>query len=181
MELEELKLSGAFLLHNSTYCDSRGSFSRIYCEAQMRNHSLSLLHAQVNISRNLNRGTLRGMHYQEAPFEEAKLVKCIKGVIFDVIVDIRPASPTYKAWLGVELSESKDTALYIPKGFAHGFITLSDNADILYLMSGPYDPHASRTFRYNDPEVAISWPENVACISDKDRMANDFCQVVSNG
>jgi dTDP-4-dehydrorhamnose 3,5-epimerase len=130
--------------------------------------------AQSSISYNRLKGTLRGIHYQSAPYQEHKLVRCARGAIFDVMIDLRPESPTYKAWFGVELTAANHRMLYIPKDFAHGFQTLVDDTEVLYLMSDAYNSASERGIRWNDPAFAIAWPTDVSIISEKDRNWPEF-------
>jgi dTDP-4-dehydrorhamnose 3,5-epimerase len=153
-----LPLAGAFLIKLETHSDDRGYFARTFCTREFRDHGLDPTIAQCSTSFNLRRGTLRGMHYQVAPHEETKLVRCTSGKIFDVIVDVRPQSPTYGKWHGVELSSDNHRMLYIASGFAHGFQTLEDNSEVFYQISTEYLPSASRGILWNDPTLAISWP-----------------------
>jgi len=129
---------------------------------------------QANLAFSKRRGTLRGLHYQIAPYEEAKLMRCIRGAIYDVIIDLRPESPTYKRWLGVELTADNHKMLYVPKGFAHGYQTLIDNTETFYQASQFYSPESERGLRYDDPALAIEWPIDVQVISDKDRSWPDY-------
>lgn len=168
MIFTETSLPGAFIVDMERLSDERGFFARSFCAVELANHGLSAEVAQCSASFNLKAGTLRGMHFQAAPHEEDKLVRCTSGVIFDAIVDIRPASSTYRRWLGVELSAENRRALYVPKGFAHGFITLTDAAEVLYMISVPYAPGFGRGFRWNDPEVGIAWPIALTQISERD-------------
>lgn len=154
--------------------DERGFFARSFCEREFKNHGLNPKVVQCNVSFNARRGTLRGMHYQVKPFEEAKLVRCTMGSIYDVIVDLRPDSPTFKASFGLLLTSLNRQALYVPEGFAHGFLTLEDNTEVFYQMSEFYTPEAARGFRYDDPMFRIAWPQEVEVISDRDRTYPDF-------
>jgi dTDP-4-dehydrorhamnose 3,5-epimerase len=163
------KLVGAFVLELERHEDERGFFARAWCREEFADHGLVPELSQCSISRNSRAGTLRGMHFQTAPHEEAKLVRCTAGAIFDVIVDLRPDSPTYTEWLGVELEADRGSALYVPKGFAHGFQTLVDDSDVLYMISDPYVPEAASGARWDDPEFNIEWPHAEArTISDRD-------------
>ena len=166
---EELELSGAFLVDLERIEDDRGFFARAFCADEMAARGLATTFVQSNISYNRRRGTLRGLHYQAPPHEEAKLVRCIRGAIFDVIVDLRAGSPTLHRSHAVELSAANRRALYVPPGFAHGFQSLTDDAEVLYLMSAAYQPEAARGVRYDDPALAIAWPLPPTAISDKDR------------
>ncbi len=169
MVFNPTELAGAVLINLEPKEDTRGYFARVYCEREFEKHGLPRLTAQANISMTRRSGTLRGMHYQRPPHQEDKLVRCLSGSIWDVIVDIRPASPTYCRWLGVELSDSNRRMLLVPKGFAHGFLTLADDVAVSYMMSDFYEPAAERGARYDDPAFGIRWPAPVTEISDKDR------------
>jgi dTDP-4-dehydrorhamnose 3,5-epimerase len=162
-------LAGAFVVELDRLEDERGFFARTFCTEEFRRHGLNPHVEQCSISSNLLRGTLRGMHYQASPYEEAKLVRCTRGAIFDVLVDLRSASPTRLKWFGVELSAGNRRALYVPEGFAHGFLTLAADSEVLYQISAPYRPEAQRGFRWDDPGVGIAWPEAATQISPRDR------------
>ncbi len=168
MIFTETILKGAFIVDLKRVEDERGFFGRSWCQQEFEEYGLNPRLAQCNISFNTQRGTLRGMHYQATPYEEAKLVRCTMGVIYDVIVDLRPASPTFKNWLAMELTAENRRALYIPEGFAHGFQTLTDNTEVFYQMSEFYHPEAARGARWNDPLFNISWPLKTMIISEKD-------------
>ena len=174
MLIEPTSLSGAHVLQLEPYVDERGFFARSWCAHELEQHGLVARVVQANISFSESTGTLRGMHFQSPPFEEVKIVRCTKGAIFDVIVDIRPMSSTYRQWFGVELNEINRNSLYVPKGFAHGFITLQDNTEVTYLMSDFYVPGLDRGYRHDDPAFAIKWPLPVRNLSDKDRNWPDF-------
>jgi dTDP-4-dehydrorhamnose 3,5-epimerase len=165
---KELDLQGAFLIEPEFHSDNRGFFARSYCQKEFASHNLADSFVQCNISFNLKKGTLRGMHFQSPPSQEAKLVRCTKGAIYDVLVDIRKNSPTYKKWVAVELTSENRKMLYVPQGFAHGFQTLSDNSEVFYQMSEFYNPQCSSGFCYNDSKVLIKWPLAVSAISLKD-------------
>ena len=154
--------------------DERGSFARTYCEATFRAHGLEPVGIQCNISVNAKRGALRGLHYQAAPAEEAKLVRCLRGRLFDVAVDLRPESPTFRQWLGVELEAAAGEALYIPRGCAHGFLTLADDTAVYYQMGTEYAPALARGVRWNDPAFGISWPFAPLHLSERDAAFPDF-------
>jgi dTDP-4-dehydrorhamnose 3,5-epimerase len=174
MIFRELKLPGVFEVKIAPNHDERGFFARSWCRKEFENHGLNPNLVQCNISFNARQGTLRGMHYQADPFGEAKLVRCTAGAIYDVVVDVRPQSPTFKHWIAVVLrSESRDM-LYIPQGIAHGFLTLADNTEIFYQMSEYYHPDFSRGVRWNDPAFGIEWPHNITVISERDRTYPDF-------
>lgn len=168
MIFTETKLSGAFIIDLEKRGDSRGFFARSFCQDEFERHGLVNKVVQTNVSLSKHQGTLRGMHYQEAPYAETKLVRCTQGAIYDVIVDIRPESPTFKQWIGVELSSSNHRMLFVPQNFAHGFITLMDDSEVTYQVSQVYHPGSERGLRYNDPALGIIWPREVNVISDKD-------------
>lgn len=141
----------------------------MYCQEEFENIGISFSPVQANISYNRHKYTLRGIHYQVSPFEEAKLISCVKGVIYDVLIDIRPGSATFNQWTGVELSSANKKMIYIPEGFAHGFLTLEEETEVYYLMSEFYKPGAGRGIRWNDPFYNIKWPAEPKVISDKDK------------
>jgi len=165
---EETKLKGAYVINIEPIEDERGFFARSFCQKEFEQLGLNPCVAQCNISFNKKKGTLRGMHYQAAPHEEAKLVSCVKGSIYDVIIDLRPGSITYCQWVSVELSAENHKMLYIPEGFAHGFQTLEDNTEVFYQMSEFYHPESARGVRWNDPAFGIEWPLEERIISKKD-------------
>jgi dTDP-4-dehydrorhamnose 3,5-epimerase len=165
----ELELAGAWRIDIEPHRDDRGFFARTYCAREFTEHGLVPDVAQCSTSFNAKRGTVRGMHYQLAPHAEEKVVRCTAGAIFDVIVDIRPDSRTYSRWCGLELSAENRRMLYIPTGFAHGFQTLTDNAEVLYQISVEYAPGASRGIRWTDPSLNIAWPITAGVIvSERD-------------
>lgn len=175
MRFEELGLSGAFVVEPEPHADERGFFARTWCRDEFAEHGLSIEVAQCSTSYNEHAGTLRGLHFQRAPYEEEKLVRCVRGAILDVVVDLRPDSPTHCSWVGVELDEESRRALYVPKGFAHGFQTLTDAAEVLYMISRPYVPEVSDGVRWDDPAFGIQWPETEArVISPKDLAWLDY-------
>jgi dTDP-4-dehydrorhamnose 3,5-epimerase len=174
MIFKETALKGAYVIELERLEDSRGFFARSYCGREFERHGLNPKLVQCNISYNRKKGTLRGMHFQAAPYEEAKLVRCTRGSIHDVIVDLRTDSTTYLENFGIRLSEKNRSMLFIPEGFAHGFITLEDDTEVFYQMSEFYAPDSARGFRWNDPAFGISWPETVRVISDRDREYPDF-------
>ena len=175
MKFTETKLRGAFIIDIEPREDERGFFARSWCEDEFIQHGLNPKLVQCNISFNKKRGTLRGMHYQVAPFAEAKLVRCTMGSIYDVIIDLRAISATYKQWFSIELSAENRRSLYIPEDFAHGFQTLTDNAEVFYQMSEFYHPECARGVRWNDPMFNIEWPQKVPIISDIDNNYPDWC------
>jgi dTDP-4-dehydrorhamnose 3,5-epimerase len=174
MKFEETLLPGAYLIDLQPIADERGFFARSFCCREFEEHRLDPRISQCNQSFNHLAGTLRGMHYQVKPFREVKIVRCIAGAIFDVIIDLRPGSPTYGRWLGAELNPQNRRALYVPEGFAHGYLTLTDNSEVLYMASEFYSPGHERGIRWNDPAFGIEWPMAPRVISDKDAGHSDF-------
>lgn len=154
--------------------DQRGFFARTYCEREFESHKLNSHFVQCNISFNKLRGTLRGMHFQTRPHEEAKLIRCTRGAIYDVIIDLRPESATFKQYFSAVLSAENGKMLYVPGGFAHGFQTLEDNAEVFYQMSQFYAPEHARGVRWNDPAFGIAWPADERIILDRDKSYPDF-------
>lgn len=174
MIFNETSLKGAYVIDLEPRQDERGFFARTFCRREFEEHGLISYVVQANISFSHKKGTLRGMHYQLAPFAETKLVRCTRGALYDVIVDVRPDSPTFKQWFGVELTGDNYRMLYVPEGFAHGFLTLEDNTEASYQVSEFYAPGYEQGVRYNDPAFAIQWPLEVQVISDKDRSWPDY-------
>ncbi|MCP4713364.1 MAG: dTDP-4-dehydrorhamnose 3,5-epimerase [Planctomycetes bacterium] len=174
MIFTETKLPGAFIIEIEKREDERGFFARAWCKNEFEAHGLNSDWVQANLGFSRTKGTLRGLHYQVAPYEEAKLMRCIRGAIYDVIIDLRPESPTYKQWLGVELSADNHKMLYIPAGFAHGYQALVDNTETFYQVSQFYTPGAEQGVRYNDSAFNINWPLEVQVISDKDKNCPDY-------
>ena len=174
MLFTKTRLEGAWLIEPEPIRDGRGWFARTFCEREFGAHGLETRFVQHSTSQNANPGTLRGMHFQTAPHAEVKLVRCLKGAILDVIIDLNPGSPTYRQWQGFELSAANMRQLYIPKGFAHGFQTLKDDTEIGYLISQFYAPEASTGLRWNDPAFGIAWPMAPTVMSDKDKAWADF-------
>lgn len=170
----ETALKGAVIIEAERQEDARGFFARTWCQRECEAHGINPHVVQCNISFNKRKGTLRGLHYQLPPFEEAKLVRCTMGAIYDVIVDLRPDSPTYKQHFAVVLSADNRTMLYVPEGFAHGFQTLVDKTEVFYLMSQYYAPAYAAGVRWNDPAFGIAWPEDDRIIVDRDRKHPDF-------
>ena len=168
MKFIETPLQGAFVIELEPHQDERGFFARTFCAAEFATHGLNSRVVQCNLSSNQRAGTLRGMHFQEPPVSEAKLVRCARGAIHDVVVDLRPQSATYRQHFVVELSAENRRALFVPELFAHGFQTLTDDADVEYQMSEFHTPGAARGFRYDDPAFSIRWPLPVSVISPKD-------------
>lgn len=174
MTFRETELPGVWVIELERLEDERGFFARSFCRREFERHGLSPDVEQCNISFNRHRGTLRGLHYQAPPHDEDKLVRCTMGAVWDVAVDLRPGSPTFRSWVGQTLSAASRTMLYIPKGLAHGFITLTDDAEVFYQMSEAYHPESAGGFPWNDPAFAIDWPEAPRVISDRDRSRPPF-------
>ena len=174
MIFTETFLKGAFIIDIKKIEDNRGFFARTWCRKEFIDHQLDVESAQYSISYNKVKGTLRGMHFQIAPHEETKIVRCTRGKIYDVIIDLRKDSSTYQAYFGVELSAQNYRMLYVPKGFAHGFITLEDNTEIFYQISGFYAPGAARGIRWDDPAFGIEWPIQPIVLSEKDKNYQNF-------
>jgi dTDP-4-dehydrorhamnose 3,5-epimerase len=169
MIFREAPLAGAWVLEPERFEDERGFFARTYCRREFEAHGLDPSIAQCSVSFNHRRGTLRGLHFQIAPHEESKLVRVTRGAVWDVIVDVRPGSPTFKRHFRIILSAEARNELYIPKGMAHGFQTLEDETEVFYQISEFYAPDSARGYRWDDPAFAIPWPEPVTVISEKDR------------
>ena len=174
MIFNETKLKGAFVIDIEPFEDERGFFARSWCRKEFEAHGLNPDLVQCNISFNKKKGTLRGMHYQAPPHEEAKLVRCTMGAIYDVIIDLRNNSETYKKWIACELSAENRRMLYVPAGCAHGFQTLEDNTEVFYQMSEFYHPECATGVRWNDPAFSIDWPDDVRLISARDKCYKDF-------
>lgn len=168
MKFVETDLKGAYIIDIDEISDARGFFARAWCQREFESYGLTSKIAQTNISFNHRKGTLRGLHYQVVPHEETKLVRCTKGSIFDVMVDLRVESSTYGKWLGVELNEDNHRMLLVPEGFAHGFQTLQDNTEVFYQVSEFFNPDAELGARYDDAKFGITWPLEVSVISEKD-------------
>ena len=175
MIFTETKLKGAFIIEIEKREDERGFFARAWCKKEFEAHGLTSHMVQANIAFSRKKGTLRGMHYQASPYEEAKLIRCIKGGIFDVIIDLRPDSPTYKEWFGLQLISDNYKMLYAPEGFAHGYKTLIDKTEAFYQVTQFYAPESERGVRWDDPAFDIEWPEpNDLVISEKDKNWPDY-------
>ena len=168
MIFRESELPGAWIVEIDLHEDARGFFARTFCAEEFRQQGLEHEFPQCSVSFNQSRGTLRGLHFQAAPSPEAKLVRCTQGRIFDVIVDIRTAAERFGDWFGIELSAENRIALYIPEGFAHGFITLEDKTEVCYQISRPYVTEAARGIRWNDPKIGVTWPLEPTVISQRD-------------
>ena len=174
MIFTETPLAGAYVIALEPREDERGFFARAFCKNELAEHGLPNEIVQANLSFNHKRGTLRGMHMQVPPHGEDKMVRCIAGAIWDAIVDLRPGSPTYLKWFGVELSAANRLMLYVPKGFAHGYQSLTDGSEVLYMVTQFYTPGAERGLRWNDPAFGIPWPVSDPILSPKDAAAPDF-------
>lgn len=174
MRFLETKLCGAWLIEAEPVYDERGFFARTFCAREYATRGLTTRFVQNSTSHSKLRGTLRGMHFQRAPHGEVKVVSCLKGAIWDVIIDLRPGSSSYRQWQGFELTAQNRRQLYVPEGFAHGFQTLCDDTEVGYLISAFYAPEAACGVRYDDPAFAIEWPLPVTAISEKDLSWPDF-------
>lgn len=174
MIFRETKIEGVRIVELEPHSDERGIFARSFCANEFAQAGIAMAVVQINVSRNIGQGTLRGLHYQANPAPEPKLVRCTAGRVFDVTVDLRPASPSFCRWTGVELNAEAHNGLFIPAGCAHGFLTLSDNAEVTYLMGAAYVPELARGVRWNDPVFAIDWPFEPSITSNKDATYPDF-------
>ena len=174
MIFKETKFESAYIVEVEKHADSRGFFARTWCKNEFEARGLNTHLLQSNIAFSKARGTLRGLHYQDEPCAEVKLIRCIKGSVYDVIADLRPQSATYKQWLGIELTEDDYKMMYVPEGFAHGYLTLEDNTEIFYQVSQFYSPEFERGVRFNDPAFRIQWPDDIRIISDKDLNWKDY-------
>jgi dTDP-4-dehydrorhamnose 3,5-epimerase len=174
MRFRESPLAGLFVIDVEPAEDDRGFFARTYCAAAFAERGLDPAVAQSSIAYSARKGTLRGMHYQRAPHAETKLIRCTRGAVHDVAIDLRPGSPTFRRWFAAELTAANRRMLYIPEGFAHGYLTLEDETEISYQMSTPYHPEAAEGVRWDDPAFAITWPIEVAVIAERDRDYPDF-------
>lgn len=174
MRFQETPIAGAFLIDLEKREDDRGFFARAFCEKEFGEHGLVTRFVQANNSLSRPGGTLRGMHYQLAPHAETKLVRCVRGSLFDVVLDLRAGSPTFGKSYGAELSAENRRMMYVPKGFAHGFVTLEDDTEAFYFVDEFYAPGTERCVRWNDAKFRIEWPREPVVISDKDRNQKDF-------
>ncbi len=170
----ESRLKGAYLVSLEPVFDERESFTRTFCRTEFEKKNLVTDYVQHSISENSLKGTLRGMHYQLEPAAETKLVQCLRGAVYDVIVDLRPESPTFCGWESFELTADNYQLLYVPEGFAHGFVTLTDDTTLYYMISAEYSPELARGVRYDDPMFGIKWPELELIITEKDRLWPDY-------
>jgi dTDP-4-dehydrorhamnose 3,5-epimerase len=174
MRFIKTRLKGAFIIESDLIEDERGFFARVFCRQEFEEHGLNPDLVQCNISFNKTKGTLRGMHYQIAPHAEVKLIRCTAGAIYDVIIDLRPESPTFKQWFSAELSQKNHQLLYIPEGFAHGYQTLEPETEVFYQVSAFYHQPSERGVRWNDPAFGIEWPLPTAVVSKKDQSYPDW-------
>jgi dTDP-4-dehydrorhamnose 3,5-epimerase len=178
MRFVPTRLAGAFVVEQERRVDERGFFARTWCARELAEHGLEPALSQCSVSFNQRRGTLRGLHYQAPPFAEVKIVSCTRGAVYDVAVDLRPDSPTFRASVGVELTPDNGRALYVPRGFAHGFYTLADATEVAYQISAPFVAEAARGVRWNDPFHRVDWPGPVEVIAPRDR---DYPDVDASG
>ena len=174
MKFTPTPLAGAYVIDLEKRGDDRGFFARMFCEKEFAAHGLVTHFVQMNNSLSRDEGTLRGLHYQLPPQAETKVIRCVRGALYDVILDLRPGSATFGQHFAVELTAENRTMLYCPKGFAHGFLTLQPDTEAMYLVDAFYAPDAERGIRYNDPRFAVPWPAAPVVISDKDRTQRDF-------
>jgi dTDP-4-dehydrorhamnose 3,5-epimerase len=174
MMFHETKLEGVFEIDLEPHTDARGFFARCWCQKEFEDKGLNPRLVQCNLSVSSRKGTLRGMHYQAAPYEETKLVRCTRGVIYDVVLDLRAQSATFKQWIAVVLTSDKRNMVYVPEGCAHGYLTLEDDTEVFYQMSEFYNPESARGVRWDDPAFRIDWPEKVQVISGRDQTYPDF-------
>jgi dTDP-4-dehydrorhamnose 3,5-epimerase len=174
MIFTETRLKGAYLIEIKKIEDERGFFGRAWCRHEFEEHGLNANICQINTSLSLKKGTMRGMHFQIDPYQETKFIRCTRGRVFDVIVDLRPDSPTFLEWVGHELSADNYRMVYVPENFAHGLLSLEDNSEVYYPVTQFYTPGAERGIRWNDPALQIEWPVNVEFVSDKDSSHQDF-------
>lgn len=174
MRYTETPIGGTFLVDLEPVEDHRGFFARTFCEEEFRRRGLEAHFAQSSIAFSARRGTLRGMHFQREPHAEVKLVRCTRGGVYDVVIDLRPHSPTFRQWLGAELTAANRRMLYIPTGLAHGYLTLEDETEISYQMSAPYHPGAAAGVRWDDPAFAVRWPFEPVVMAGRDRTYPDF-------
>ncbi len=174
MIFTRMGIEGAYIIEPEPLADERGFFARSFCEEEFRKNGLETEIVQCNISYNKKSGTLRGMHYQIPPFEEAKIVSCTRGSIYDVVLDLRRGSPSYCRWFATELSENNYTMVYVPKGCAHGFLTLEDDCMVYYQMTEFFHPECARGVRWDDPAFGITWPHPAEIISEKDQSYPDY-------
>ncbi|MCZ4279392.1 dTDP-4-dehydrorhamnose 3,5-epimerase family protein [Kiloniella laminariae] len=174
MKFSSTDIEGLFLCELEAFSDERGFFARAFCSKEFSDKATDFKVSQINLSGNVNRGTLRGLHYQAAPLPDPKVVRCIRGAVWDVVVDLRQGSPSYLKWFGTELTADNRKAFLIPGGCAHGFLTLEDNSELLYLMGADFVPELARGQRWDDPAFAILWPGKPVVISERDATYPDY-------
>jgi dTDP-4-dehydrorhamnose 3,5-epimerase len=174
MKFHETKLPGVFEIDIEPRSDERGLFARVWCAQEFAEHGLNPSLAQCSVSLSTTKGTLRGMHYQEVPYQEAKLVRCTQGAIYDVVVDLRPESSTFKNWIAATLTAQNRHMVYVPEGCGHGFLTLEDETEVFYQIAQVYNAESARGVRWDDPAFRIHWPAEVKVISERDRTYPDF-------
>jgi dTDP-4-dehydrorhamnose 3,5-epimerase len=174
MLFQKTKLAGVFEIGIEPRCDERGFFARSWCRQEFESNGLNSKLAQCSLSFNARKGTLRGIHYQATPYPETKIVRCTRGAIYDVVVDLRPQSPTYKQWIGATLTAENRLMLYVPEECGHGFLTLADETEVFYQISEVYHPELARGVRWNDLAFDITWPGPAEQMSDRDRTYPDF-------
>jgi dTDP-4-dehydrorhamnose 3,5-epimerase len=174
MIFKKTLFDSVYIIEIEKQTDFRGFFGRAWCKREFEAYGLKTELVQSNVGFSRSAGTLRGLHYQSEPHAEVKLVRCVKGSIYDVMIDMRPQSSTYMQWLGIELKAESYRMIYVPEGFAHGYLTLKDNTEVMYQVSEYYTPGSERGIRFNDPAFAIRWPEDILFISDKDLSWQDF-------
>ena len=180
MLFNETPLPGCYVIEPERIQDHRGFFTRVWCQKELEQRGLKTEVRQSNVGRSLRKGTLRGLHYQQAPHAEVKIVRCTRGAMFDVVVDLRPQSPTYKHWFGVELTEDNGQMIYVPEGFAQGYMTLADNTEMNYHTSKFFDRESASGVRYDDSAFGIKWPIEVSVISEQDSKWQDYGSVGKN-
>jgi dTDP-4-dehydrorhamnose 3,5-epimerase len=169
VRLQPTDLPGAYVIEQERHADERGFFARTWCAQELSARGLEAALAQCSVSFNRRRGTLRGLHYQAPPHAEVKVVRCTRGAVYDVAVDLRPDSPSFRRWTAAELTADNGRALYIPRGFAHGLYVLADDTEVTYQISAPYAPEAARGLRWDDPFLGVDWPGPVEVIAPRDR------------
>lgn len=174
MKFVETKIPDVFKIAAEPHVDERGMFARLYCPGEFCRAGINFNPSQINVSRNNAKHTLRGMHFQNAPFAESKVVRVVRGLAYDVVIDLRPESPAYLGWIGLELSAQSAEAVFIPEGCAHGFLTIEPDTDVLYQMGCMYQPGHARGFRWDDPIFGITWPADPMVIDTKDRSWPDY-------
>jgi dTDP-4-dehydrorhamnose 3,5-epimerase len=182
MTFTELNIPGVWLVKDDVFHDERGTFARVWVPDEFRAHGLETAVAQGSLARNRTRGTIRGLHFQAPPHQEVKLIRAVHGAIFDVAVDLRPDSPTFQQWVGIELTADSQQWVYLPRGIAHGYQTLTPDADVFYFVSAPYMPSHQRGVRWNDPAFAVNWPlGHPTVINERDATYPDFVAPVPAG